>query len=116
MFFLGMVAAPLSMLRDRLILAAIFWILAVLGRLVGMIRPLWLRPVYLGLTLLTRPIGWIVSHVVLALVYYGVVTPIGLVLRMTGYDPLQRRFECDAETYWEPYKPDRGTERYLRPF
>lgn len=116
LFFLGMVAAPLSMFRDRPILAAVFWILAVLGRLIGWVRPFWLKPVYLGLTLATRPIGWIISHLVLALVYYGVVTPIGLALRLAGYDPLHRRFDQDAETYWEPYEPDHGPERYLRPF
>ncbi|CAN5829135.1 hypothetical protein BH23PLA1_BH23PLA1_20390 [soil metagenome] len=116
MFFLGMVAAPLSLFRDRPILAATFWTLAVVGRLVGLVRPWWMRPVYLGLTLATRPIGWTISQLVLAIVYYGVVTPIGLALRWAGYDPLRRRLETDAESYWEPYNPDRGTERYLRPF
>src|SRR4051812_12902288 len=78
MFFLGMVAAPLSYFRGRPTLAAVFWVTAVTLRLVGALKPLWLRPVFLGLTLATWPIGWLVSHLTLALLYYGVITPIAL--------------------------------------
>src|SRR5437879_1058154 len=116
MFFLGMVAAPLAYFRGRPAVAAAFWIAAVVGRLIGVARPGWLRPVYLGLTLATWPIGWVVSHLTLALLYYGVITPIGLILRALGRDPLARRFDRSATTYWEPYNPDRGMSRYLRQF
>src|SRR3954447_25336040 len=116
MFFLGMVGAPLAHFRGRPTLAAGCWAAAVAIRLVGAWRPLRLRPVYLGLTLATWPIGWVVSHLLLALLYYGVVTPIGLAFRLAGRDPLARRFDRDAATYWEPYDPDRGVDRYLRQF
>lgn len=116
MFFLGMVASPLAYLRGRPALAAALWIAAVACRLLGAWRPMRLRPVFLGLTLATWPIGWLVSHLTLALLYYGVITPIGLVLRLTGRDPMTRRFDRNAPTYWEPYNPDRGMDRYLRQF
>ena len=116
MFFLGMVAAPLAYFRGRPTLAAFFWVAAVAGRIVGVWRPLWLRPVFLGLTLATWPIGWVVSHLTLLLLYHGVITPIALVFRLLGRDPLARRFDRDAASYWEPYNPDRGMDRYLRQF
>ena len=115
-FLLGMVAAPWELIRGRPTVAAIFWGLAVALRLVGWVRPGLLRWPYLGLTLLTRPIGWLVGNVLLALVYYLVVTPIGLALRLRRYDPLNLSFDREAETYWEPYNPDQGTERYLKQF
>jgi hypothetical protein len=31
----------------------------------------------------------VVSHVLLGLIFYGIVTPIGIILRFTGHDPLQ---------------------------
>ena len=116
MFFLGMVAAPLAYFRGRPTLAAVFWVVAVVGRLLGALRPEWLKPAYLGLTLATWPIGWVVSHLTLALLYYGVVTPIGLVIRALGRDPLARRFDHAATTYWEPYNPDRDMDSYLKQF
>jgi hypothetical protein len=116
MFFLGMVAAPLAYFRGRPALAGVLWVLAMALRLVGLVRPAWLKPVFLGLTLATWPIGWVVSHLTLALLYHGVVAPIGLALRLLGRDPLARRFDRDAPTYWEPYNPDQGMDRYLRQF
>jgi hypothetical protein len=116
MFFLGMVAAPAAYFRGRPALAAAFWVAAVAGRLVGIFWPMWLRPVYLALTLATWPIGWLVSHLTLALLYHGVVTPIAVVFRLIGRDPLTRRLDPDASTYWEAYNPDRGMDRYLKQF
>ena len=116
MFFLGMVAAPLAYLRGRPTLAAACWVAAVACRLLGAWRPIALKPVYLGLTLATWPIGWVVSHLALAVVYYGVITPIALVFRLLGRDAMTRQFDRDATTYWEPYHPDRGTDQYLRQF
>jgi hypothetical protein len=116
LFFLGMVAAPLTYFRGRPTVAAVCWIAAVVIRLVGAIRPAWLRPVFVGLTVATWPIGWVVSHLSLALVYYGIFTPVGLFLRLTGRDLLARRFDRGAASYWEPYNPDRGMDRYLRQF
>jgi hypothetical protein len=116
MFVLGMVAAPLAYLRSQPILATVFWVAAVVCRLVGVGRPALLRPIYVGLSLLTWPIGWACSHVALAFVYYGVVTPIACLLRLAGRDPLTRRFNRNAITYWEPYNPDRGLDRYLKQF
>ncbi len=116
MFFLGMVAAPLAYFRGHTTLAALFWAAAVTGRLVGLVRPQWLRPAFVGLTVATWPIGFVVSHLTMALLYYGVITPIGLALRIAGRDPLTRRFDRAAPTYWEPYNPDRGMNRYLRQF
>ncbi len=116
LFFVGMVAAPLAYFRGQPTLAAAFWVAAVLGRLVGLVRPEWLKPVFLGLTIASWPIGWVVSKVALAGLYFLVFTPIGLVFRLIGRDALQRKADPSATTYWEPYQPNRGIDRYLRPF
>ncbi len=116
MFALGMVAAPLAYFRGHSTLAVAFWVVAVVGRLVGLVRPSWLKPVFLGLTLATWPIGWVVSRVALGLLYFLVFTPIALVFRLVGRDALQRSADREAKSYWEPYRPNRGLDRYLRPF
>ena len=55
----------------------------------GFFYPPLIRPVFVGLILATFPIGWVVSHLLLGAIFFGIVTPIGLVLRLTGHDPLQ---------------------------
>ncbi|HUQ68831.1 MAG TPA: SxtJ family membrane protein, partial [Planctomycetaceae bacterium] len=83
---------------------------------VGLLRPAWIRPVYIGWMLAVFPIGWVVSHVVLAIAYFGVVTPIGWLLRWRGYDPLDRRFDATASSYWKPRPPSPDVQRYFRQF
>ena len=61
-------------------------------------------------------IGWILSSVVLAVLYCPVLTPIGVLLRLTGYDPMKRRFDRKAKTYWLARNPDTEMERYFKQF
>src|SRR6185312_526821 len=86
LFFLGMVACPLALLRGHGWLAAAWWGAAVAGRLVGLARPELLRPVFVGLTAVTWPIGWVVSTGALAAIYYLVFTPVALGFRLAGRD------------------------------
>jgi hypothetical protein len=69
----------------------IAWVVAGIFSVGGWIFPPLIRPVFVGLILLTYPIGWVVSHVLLGAIFYGVVTPIGIILRLTGHDPLLLR-------------------------
>ena len=62
------------------------------------------------------PIGWTISHAVLALLYYLLFTPIGLIIRLFGRDPMQRRLDRSAATYWVPHNQDRDAGRYFRQF
>ena len=90
-----------------------------LGALVALVYyalPPLRRWVYLGWMYLAFPIGWVVSHVALAAVYYLVVTPIGLAMRLLGRDPLDRRFDRSTTTYWIRHDPGAELKRYFRQF
>lgn len=82
----------------------------------GWIRPQAVRPLYIALLCLTYPMGWAVSHVLLALVFYGMFTPLGLWMRLWGRDPLQRRFDPEAPSYWAPRPPAKEPKSYFRQF
>ena len=62
------------------------------------------------------PIGWTISHVVLAAVFYVVMTPIGILMKMLGHDPMQRSFDRAAPTYWLERKGDPDPRRAFRQF
>ena len=116
LFVLGMLASPLAYLRGRPGLALTFWLAAVLIRLVGLVRPNWLGPVFVGSSLITWPIGWAISRLTLALIYLGAFAPLALLFRLIGRDALNRKADPALISYYESYQPDRGPERYLRPF
>jgi hypothetical protein len=82
--------------------------------LAGLFLPRLLRHVYVGLSYATYPIGFVVSHLVLGVVYYGVLTPIGRIMRLAGYDPLGRRFDRTATTYWLPRPNPKSPGSYFR--
>ncbi len=74
------------------------------------------RLLYFGCIYAAYPIGWVVSHLLLMGIYYLVMTPIGLLIRATGRDPLHRRFEESADTYWSPRKQPSNVRRYFRQY
>jgi len=72
--------------------------------------------IYLGVMYALYPIGWCMSHAVIAVTYYGVVTPIGLLLRLSGRDPLKRRIDRGAQSYWIARPKISSTTRYFRQY
>jgi hypothetical protein len=62
---------------------------------------------YVVLMLVAVPIGFVISHVLIAFVFYVVMTPIGLVFRLTGRDAMSRRRDRGIASYWH----DRGAPR-----
>ena len=89
------------------------WVLAGLLSVGGLILPALIRPIFVGLILLTFPIGWVVSHLLLGLIFYGVVTPIGLILRISGHDPLQLK-KPGGNSVWKTSIGKTDATRYLR--
>lgn len=71
---------------------------------------------YILASAVTRPVGAAVSFLILAAAYYGVVTPVGLILRLAGHDPMKRRFESSVTSYWEPREPERDPARYFHQY
>ncbi len=74
------------------------------------------RVIYLILVALTLPIGLVLSLTIMALFYFGIITPLGLLFRVIGRDAMCRRFDAEAKTYWVPHEPSRAAERYFQQF
>lgn len=96
--------------------ASIVWGLAGLVPAVGWLVPAFMRIVYLGMAYASYPIGFVISHLILVFVYYVVLTPIGVVMRWFGYDPMERRIDENAESYWCEREQDDSLKRYFRQF
>lgn len=90
--------------------------LLLLVALLAWLRPSWLRPVYVAWMCLAFPIGWVVSHLLLAAIFYLLLTPLGWLLSLGGYDPLRRRWDTSLDSYWESRKLSTDPRRYFRQF
>jgi hypothetical protein len=114
--FPGLIGGLIWWRTGQAVLAAAIWAAAgvALGLFVAV--PRLRRPMYLAWMYAAFPIGWTVSHVVLALVFYVVFTPLGMVMRLTGRDPLQRGRAVADQTYWVRRCPAREPASYFRQF
>jgi hypothetical protein len=93
-----------------------FVALAALSVLFSLVAPKANWPIYLGLTVVAYPIGLVLSYVIMGFLFFAMITPVGLLFRLTGRDPMHRRFEPETESYWTDPRPRRGKESYFRQF
>ncbi|MBF0484182.1 MAG: hypothetical protein HQL25_05690 [Candidatus Omnitrophica bacterium] len=69
--------------------------------IIGLIFPMVLKPLYYGvMKYFALPLGWINTRIILAIIYYCVFMPVGLLLRLFGKDLLYRKFDKTADSYW----------------
>jgi hypothetical protein len=77
------------------------WALAVaiLLAAAALVLPRALRPVFRVWMQLAEVLGWVNTRIILFVVYYAVIVPIGWLLRMTGKDLMGIKLEPDAKSY-----------------
>jgi hypothetical protein len=114
--FFALVGAYVGYKTGSLAWAAAIWTPAFAVSAVGYAVPAFMRFVYVGLTLATFPIGWVVSHMLMAVIFYVVITPVGLLLRLFRGDPLDQSFDRSAKSYWVPHNPASDAARYFKQF
>jgi hypothetical protein len=103
-------------MEEREAMARGCWLAAAAVPLLGAVWRDGLRRFYIALTYAVFPVGWLVSTVVLAALYYGLITPIGWLLRWRGHDPMQRGARSRADSYWHPRPPAPPPARYFRQY
>ena len=91
-------------------------IAAVVVGSVGLIRPLAVRRIFVGWMVAAFPIGWLISQVMLLLMFYGIITPVALILRLRGRDALYLRRRQNASSFWLPKQTPTDVRSYLRQY
>lgn len=71
------------------------------------------KPIYLTLIVVTFPIGWLISHLVMAIFYYGIITPVALFFKLKKRDALYRSYDPKATTYWFDHDKKRTQKDYF---
>lgn len=92
--------------------------LAAAGVLSASLARFWpraLKPAFVLLSLITWPIGLVVSEVIILSIYFFLFTPLALLFRIIGRDALDRRIDRSAtETYWRAKRQPAGPKSYFR--
>ena len=68
----------------------------------GLLAPATLRPVYRGWMRFGLLMNRVTTPLILGLLFTLVFIPMGLIMRLTGHDPLRRRRSAEASTYRVP--------------
>jgi hypothetical protein len=81
----------------------------------GLLHPSSLRPVYTGWMKFGMLLSRITTPVVMGVVFFLVVLPVGLIMRLAGRDPMARKLEPDRDSYRTPSEKP-ATQSMERPF
>ncbi len=65
----------------------------------GFILPILLKPIYFAWMTFAAVLGWIMTRLILSIVFYFILTPIGLLTRMLGEDFLALK-KLPSDSYW----------------
>jgi hypothetical protein len=114
--FFGAIAYRQYFMRGDAWLGAGLAGLAVVVGTLGLLQPRWIRPIFVGWMILAFPIGWVISHVILGILYYGLFTFVGLIFKLIGRDALSRRRPATVTSYWIEQPPVRPIRSYFRQF
>jgi hypothetical protein len=65
----------------------------------AVVFPTALKPFHRVWMAVGEALGWVNSRVILSVVYYALILPIGTIRRLRGHDPMRRKIDRDAATY-----------------
>ena len=91
----------------------------VLGSIVAILAfvlPQTVKPIFLGLMLISAPIGMILGELAMLLIFFGIFVPISLIFRLMRRDALGLKIDRNAETYWQPKAEPNFPSSYYRLF
>jgi hypothetical protein len=93
--------------------AALLLGLALSIGLLGLAQPRGIRWIYTGWMIAAFPVGWTVSKVMVAAMFYLVFTPVALIFRLMKRDALHLR-RPTVDSYWTPKEQPASVREYFR--
>ena len=78
----------------------IFFTLGVALCFLGFTIPYFLKPIYWIWMIFATILGWVMTRVILSLLFYVILTPIGLIARLFGKQFVELRWDKSQESYW----------------
>jgi hypothetical protein len=114
--FFGLIGGVIGWRFDGWAVSRVLWILGGAVGIVYYALPMSRTPIFRGWVHLTFPLAWFMSHLIMGLAYYLVLTPIGMIMRMLGHDPMSRKLDRQATTYWIKRGNQSDAGRYFKQY
>lgn len=80
---------------------------------IGLIWPVAVRWFFVAWMIAAFPIGWVLSQVMLFLMFFGIITPVALLFRLQGRDLLRRKPAPAETTFWSVKETPHDVRRYF---
>jgi len=91
--------------------------LGAMSALFSLVSPKFNRALFVSLSVVSFPIGFVISHVIMGLLFFGLFAPIAIVFRLIGRDALHRRAARGAgASYWIKARPRRAKSDYFKQY
>ena len=90
--------------------------LALTAGVFSLVYPRANRPIYLGMAVITYPIGFVLSYVIMGTLFYVLIAPLAIVFKIAGRDSMNRSYDPSAASYWSEPRPRRPNEAYFKQF
>ncbi|HLX69100.1 MAG TPA: SxtJ family membrane protein [Verrucomicrobiae bacterium] len=114
-FVVFLIAAVRNFVRGHSGVGITLILIGLVG-LAGIIKPLVVKHLFISATVVAYPLGWILKEVMLAIMFFVVLTPIALICRRAARDSLQRRRQTAKSSLWTPRGDPPPPENYLKQF
>ncbi len=95
-----LILASLNWWREHETVAVVFIVIAIASELIAFIKPILIKPVFITLTTVAKGIGWVNTRILLSIVFYLIMTPMGFIMRLFGKDFIDQKLDKHASTYW----------------
>lgn len=82
----------------------------------GLVNPRLLSPIEWGWMKIAHALGYVMTRLLLTITFYIMITPISIVMKILGKDPLRMRFDREAGSYWISVDPEGPTSRVDKPY
>ncbi|MBU0529150.1 sxtJ [bacterium] len=95
-----LIAISIFMLWKALSYYQLVFVIGALFILLGIFIPKILKPIYIIWMTFATILGWIMTRVILIILFYLIVTPIGLIARIFGAKFLDLSWQSNVKSYW----------------
>jgi hypothetical protein len=82
----------------------------------GLVKPVAVRWLFVAAMVLTFPIGWVVSQLMLAIMFYLIITPVAVFFRLRGRDVLACKPAPGRASFWTEKSTRQDARSYLRQY
>ena len=74
------------------------------------------RRLFVGWMIAVYPLGWTISHLLMATIYFLLITPMGLLMRLFSRDSMGTKFDETRESYWTEHQSPKNKQQYFRQY